>query len=261
MLTVSPIKAFQDNYIWCIQNHETQECVVVDPGDAKPVLKFLTDNNLRLRAILVTHHHFDHVGGISTLLSTYDVDVFGPANSQIKHITQPLINDDIFTLFETQFTVKAVPGHTLDHIAYLSASDSHHNTPWLFCGDTLFSGGCGRLFEGTPKQMFDSLTGLRTLPPETEIYCAHEYTLSNLNFAHAVLPTDDKVIRHITDCESKLRDGVATLPSTVAKEKEINLFLNCHRADIAESVSRQCGKHLDSELAVFAELRSWKDHF
>lgn len=261
MLTVSPIKAFQDNYIWCIQNQKTRECVVVDPGDANPVIKFLTDNNLQLKAILITHHHFDHVGGIATLLSKYEVDVFGPANSQIKHITHPLINNDTFALFETQFTVKAVPGHTLDHIAYLSASDSHHHTPWLFCGDTLFSGGCGRLFEGTPKQMLDSLTGLRTLPPETEIFCAHEYTLSNLRFAHAVVPGDENVIRYIADCENKLRKGTATLPSTIAIEKDINLFLNCHRADIAESVSKQCEKHLEGELAVFTGLRSWKDHF
>ena len=181
MIHIEPISAFSDNYIWCLYN-DAGEAVVVDPGDAAPVEAFLADRSLKLTAVLITHHHFDHVGGLAELTRSRGIDVFGPRGSA-PQISSEVSEGDCVRLLGLSFEVLAVPGHTLDHIAYFAASKV---PPLLFCGDTLFAGGCGRLFEGTPEQMHHSLSRLKSLPPDTEVYCAHEYTLANLRFAQAV---------------------------------------------------------------------------
>lgn len=265
-LKVYPIKAFQDNYIWCIENSISRECIVVDPGDAKPVIEHLSTKKLRLTGILITHHHFDHVGGVSELMSNAQnsskpINIYGPDNSKIKSITHSLKNNDQTILLGTTFIIKEVPGHTLDHIAFFSESDSTHNTPWLFCGDTLFSGGCGRLFEGTPSQMLKSLKELVSFPPETEVYCTHEYTLANLAFAINVLPDNELIKNHINNCKHKLAEGYPTLPSTIKTELRINPFLNCSKNNLASAVCKYANMNDDSELAIFTALRSWKDNF
>ena len=279
MLTVSPIKAFQDNYIWCIQNSNSSECIIVDPGDEKPVIEYLESKQLVLKAIFITHHHYDHTDGIDGLLSyaqknqtqspmNNKIDVFGPDNPKINQVTQPLKQHDCFELFDTQFCIDEVPGHTLDHISYFSAGGATHATPWLFCGDTLFSGGCGRLFEGTPLQMLNSLIKLTQYIENTEIYCTHEYTLSNLSFAKAVLPDNMHLQQYIDQCTETRALNHPTLPSTISTELAINPFLNCSRDDIRSSVlqhtSQTTGvsaKELANESDVFTALRAWKDVF
>lgn len=267
MLSVFPIKAFHDNYIWCIQNTTSNDCIIIDPGDEKPVIEYLAANQLTLSAILITHHHYDHVDGITPLLayaklqSNHVVDVFGPANSKIKQITKPMSQGARTTLLDTEFVVSEVPGHTLDHISYYSAQDSQHSTPWLFCGDTLFSAGCGRLFEGTPAQMLNSLKALVELPMNTEVYCTHEYTLSNLNFAKAVLPNDDQIRQYISSCRSKRDANQPTLPSTIDTELKINPFVLCARADVQNSIADHTQSAIKNELDTFTKLRAWKDSF
>ena len=261
MLKIHPIKAFQDNYIWCIENSTTQECIVVDPGDSTPVTDYLNQNNLTLAGILITHHHFDHTGGIESLTTKKSAAVYGPNNPKIKSITHPLKNNDQITLLGTDFIIKEVPGHTLDHIAFYSEKDSTHSTPWLFCGDTLFSAGCGRLFEGTPSQMLESLKTLAAFPPETDVYCTHEYTLTNLSFAKAVLPGNEQVNVYIKQCQEKIEEGRATIPTTIKTEQAINPFLNCTKTELVHSVCNHSNLADTSELAVFTALRSWKDNF
>ncbi len=267
MLNVYPINAFQDNYIWCIENSITKKCIIIDPGDEKPVIQHLLANQLTLKAILITHHHYDHVDGISGLLthaqqySGDTVTVLGPSNSKIKQITQPVVKGDRLTLLGTTLLVNEVPGHTLDHISYYVAQDLEHPTPWLFCGDTLFSAGCGRLFEGSPAQMLRSLKTLTELPLNTEVYCTHEYTLSNLAFAKAVLPNNPDIKQHIEKCQT-LRDlDQPTLPSTIATELKINPFVSCSRSDVQSAVSHHSNLPIASELDTFTRLRSWKDSF
>jgi len=261
MLKIHPIKAFQDNYIWCIEDSASRECIVVDPGDPQPVTEYLASKKLSLKGILITHHHFDHTAGIAALTSTAPLNVYGPENSKIKSITNPLKNNDQISLLGTNFLVKEVPGHTLDHIAFFSESDSTHNTSWLFCGDTLFSGGCGRLFEGSPIQMLNSLKLLASFSPETEVYCTHEYTLSNLSFAQTVLPNNEAIKDYINNCQQKLSKGFPTLPSTIRTELTINPFLNCAESSLAKAVCNQANLTDTSELAIFTALRSWKDNF
>lgn len=267
MLTVHPIKAFSDNYIWCIENPATRQCVVVDPGDAKPVVKYMQDNHLTLHSILVTHHHYDHTDGIDPLLkeaaktATSAIDVYGPANSKISQINNPLTQGDEISIFNTQFRVSEVPGHTLDHISFFSPSDPQHKSPWLFCGDTLFSSGCGRLFEGSPKQMLTSLKALAKHPTDTKVYCTHEYTLANLAFSEAVAPHNQKIKDYAQSCQKKRENGLPTLPTSIQTELEINPFLRCDKVEIKESVSRHSNLEMLSELEVFTALRSWKDSF
>ena len=267
MLSVFPIKAFRDNYIWCIQDSNTRDCIIIDPGDDKPVIKYLASNKLTLKAILVTHHHYDHVDGISELLayakrhSSDIIDVYGPSESKVKSITHPMKQGDQLTLLATTFEVNEVPGHTLDHISYYSDHDSQHSSPWLFCGDTLFSAGCGRLFEGTPAQMLGSLKKLTELPLNTEVYCTHEYTLSNLAFAQAVLPNDAKIKHYINTCQTKRDLSQPTLPSTIETELKINPFVLCGRTDVQNSVSQHTESLVVNELDTFTRLRSWKDSF
>jgi hydroxyacylglutathione hydrolase len=257
MLQVSPVRAFSDNYIWLIRAPaDPGAAVVVDPGDDRPVEQALQAQGLRLSAILVTHHHADHVGGVAALAARHDAPVFGPAREQMPCAVQALDDGGTATLehLGLQFTVMAVPGHTLGHIAYAG-----HGA--LFCGDTLFSAGCGRLFEGTPAQMLASLDRLAALPDDTQVYCAHEYTLSNLRFAAAVEPHNPQIaaalaaVRH-----SRERDEI-TLPSTLGRERHINPFLRSREPAVRAAAEQHAGQALPEAVDVFAAVRRWKDGF
>jgi hydroxyacylglutathione hydrolase len=260
MFDVTPIPAFNDNYLWLLRAHGTRECGIVDPGDAAPVLKALQDNDLTLAAIFITHHHADHTGGISRLLQEYDVPVYGPDSANIPAVTHKLAQDDSIEVFGKQFHILDIPGHTLDHIAYY-AEASDDDTPLLFCGDTLFAGGCGRVFEGTYSMMHQSLQKLAVLPPETRVFCAHEYTLANLKFAHAVTPESTALAARI-DRDNKLRQqDMPTVPTTIAAELQTNPFLRCSEGDVAAAAANHSGQSQASPEAVFAVIRQWKDGF
>jgi hydroxyacylglutathione hydrolase len=226
-----PIPAFSDNYIWLLT--EDGKAWVVDPGEAAPVLRELRDKNLKLSGILLTHHHPDHTGGAAELLQSYDVPVYGPCHSPAGElISHALQNSESIQLGSMDFNVITVPGHTLDHIAFYNADEKT-----LFCGDTLFSAGCGRVFEGTYKQMYHSLLKLAALPDDTRICCAHEYTLSNLRFAVAIEPTNQDIADYLQHCEMLRAKKQPTLPSTIALEKRINPFLRC--ADVEQFSQRR----------------------
>jgi hydroxyacylglutathione hydrolase len=243
MHKVIPIPAFHDNYIWAIIHPPSQQCLLVDPGDATPALAFLKKNQLKLKGILLTHHHHDHTGGVSDLVQTHPCDVYGPGT--IALCTCPVGDGDIITFndMSLQLTIMATPGHTLDHIAY-------HNNAILFCGDTLFSGGCGRLFEGTMDQLWHSLKRLAQLDDNIRVYCGHEYTQANLSFAKTIEP-DNKAIHDRLEWSQKQS---CTLPSTISIEKSTNVFLRCHL-----SPPQQWSKIKD-EFQTFASIRAHKDH-
>jgi hydroxyacylglutathione hydrolase len=253
-LNVLPVPAFNDNYLWLI--HNGRHAVAVDPGDAQPILDALQEQQVSLSAILLTHHHGDHVGGVGQLLKQFDVPVFGPRNDRIGSVTVPLSEGDSVALPELglNFSVLDVPGHTLGHIAYFSADQQ-----WLFCGDTLFAGGCGRLFEGTPAQMLASLNKLAALPDETKVYCAHEYTLSNLKFAKEVEPDNEKLLTRIYEEQAKREQGLPTVPSTIGLEKLTNPFLRCAYPSVYEKLIREQKVSTREPIAIFAALREWKN--
>ena len=253
---VSAIPAFTDNYLWLI--HDDQHAAVVDPGDAAPVLAALQANNLKLDAILLTHHHADHVGGVQTLLQKFDVPVYGPANEKIAGITNKLRQADQVELKapHIRFSVIDVPGHTAGHIAYYAAEQD-----WLFCGDTLFAGGCGRLFEGTAAQMTASLAKLSALPDSTLVYCAHEYTLSNLRFALAAEPENSALQERFSAEEKKRAHGIATVPSLLGLEKSTNPFLRNQESRIIDQLIAQGRLHTRDPIEAFAALREWKNTF
>ncbi|MFT4748296.1 MAG: hydroxyacylglutathione hydrolase [Congregibacter sp.] len=254
-VSVFPIKAFNDNYIWCLRNQT--HCSVVDPGDAAPVIAFCHENKLSLSAIIITHHHWDHTGGIDALLDAFpNIPVYGPQNKEIKQITVRLSQGDELELpkLGVKFSVLEVPGHTLDHIAYFGDIG-------LFCGDTLFSAGCGRLFEGSPQQMFTSLAKLTALPADTEVFCTHEYTMANIAFAEAVEPNNQALIDYKHWAKQQRAVNAPTLPSNILRELAVNPFLRCHSAELITNVSNNIGSPLISEQEIFASLRSWKDNF
>jgi hydroxyacylglutathione hydrolase len=250
------LPAFADNYIWML--HDGRQAVVVDPGDAAPVEAGLAARGLRLAGILVTHHHADHVGGVDELRERYRVPVWGPAAETIPEPYEALAEGDVVEVLGRRFQVLEVPGHTAGHIAYLELDAGA--SPLLFCGDTLFSGGCGRLFEGTPAQMHASLQRLAALPGGTRVCCTHEYTLANLRFARAVEPDNAALQAYVAECTSRRDDGEPTLPSTIAREREINPFLRCTEAAVVDA-ARGHGAQGDGEVEVFAALRRWKDGF
>ncbi len=252
-----PIPAFADNYIWML--HDGRAAWVVDPGDAKPVLAALQAHGLQLAGILVTHHHADHVGGLSGLRPHLQGPVYGPAREHIPGPITPLHDGDSINVLGLRFRVIDVPGHTAGHIAYVQQGAA---APLLFCGDTLFSAGCGRLFEGTPAQMAASLARLAAGPDDTQVCCTHEYTLSNLRFAAAVEPDNRDIAQHTLDCQALRQAGRPTLPSTLALEKLINPFLRCQQPAVVAAAQRM-GPLNDAgdSVAVLAALREWKNRF
>ncbi|MDX1451085.1 MAG: hydroxyacylglutathione hydrolase [Oleiphilaceae bacterium] len=259
MLQITPIRAFQDNYIWCISDAQSR-AVLVDPGSADAALTHLKAHKLNLHGILVTHHHPDHVGGIAALLKETPCPVIGFSNATYPGITQAYDDGESFVLMGTRFEVIGVPGHTLDHIAFYSPADTSHPQPWLFCGDTLFSGGCGRLFEGTPAQMHESLARLMALPDETLVFCAHEYTLANLKFARHILPDDQALASYQAQCERMRSEDTPTIPSTIAQEKKSNIFLRCDEQALAHLADTEA-PDTQQALRVFTALRRAKDTF
>lgn len=258
MIRVQPIPAFDDNYIWMLREEDGNQAWVVDPGDAQPVRETLKEQGLTLEGILITHHHWDHTGGIGKLLRDAEVPVLGPDNPQIKEITQPLREGDRITVLNTQFEVLETPGHTLDHIVFFAAA---HEPPLLFCGDTLFAGGCGRLFEGTPGQMHASLGKLRVLPGETKIYCTHEYTLANLAFAQAVEPDNTDIAQRIQSAEALRESGTPTVPTNLSLEWKTNPFLRVDEPAVQAMASAQADAPPSTPEATFAAIRAWKDRF
>jgi len=251
---VIPLRAFRDNYIWCLR--DATHAAVVDPGDAGPVMQYLETERLRLVAILATHHHADHVGGVAQLAAEYSAPVYGPARESIPAITQPLREGDRLRIAELDldFGVLDIPGHTAGHIALVGAG-------MLFCGDTLFSVGCGRLFEGTPAQMSASLAKLGALPGPTRVYCGHEYTAANIRFAQAVEPGNETLVRRERETRTALESGRPSLPSTIADERETNPFLRTRIPGVAASAARHAGRALPDPVEVFAVLREWKNQF
>lgn len=255
MFDITPIPAFQDNYIWCL--HNNQVAWVVDPGDAAPVETFLAQRNLCLLGILITHHHSDHIGGVAQLARNHPLQViYGPKNPAIAGITHSLREGDRIEVLGLEFSIVETPGHTLDHIAYFSNTDS----PLLFCGDTLFAAGCGRLFEGSPEQMYASLQKLAALPAATAVYCTHEYTLANLRFALAVEP-DNLATQARFDSAMQVRQATQpTLPSTLQLELATNPFLRATTSSVRAAAAKR-GVTSAENVQIFAAIRSWKDHF
>ena len=251
-LVIQPIEAFSDNYIWLLIRGD--QAFVVDPGDADPVLQRLETDNLELRGILITHHHFDHIGGVETLVSKTGCQVWGPKNSTMPFINTVLGEGDAVNVLGTQFNVMEIPGHTLDHIAYVGDGA-------VFCGDTLFVGGCGRVFEGTLPMMRRSLARLRDLPGDTRVYCAHEYTLANLAFAQTVAPQDDAILARTTECKELRSMGLPTVPSSIDTERSSNPFMRWDDPVMRDALTLHGRNIPEDEDIVFAELRQWKDNY
>ncbi|MCB1956382.1 MAG: hydroxyacylglutathione hydrolase [Rhodocyclaceae bacterium] len=248
-MEIIPIPAFTDNYVWLIRSG--QKAVVVDPGDAAPVRRYLARHDLEITGILITHHHGDHIGGIGELARP-EIPVFGPADEEIAGVTHPVAGGDSVQMDAPRlfFEVMDVPGHTRGHIAY-------HGHGLVFCGDTLFNAGCGRIFEGTPQQLHASLQALAALPPETRVYCTHEYTLANLRFAEAAEPDNPARDRFAAEMQALRDAGEPTLPTDLATQRAINPFLRCDSPSVRATLALQDA----SDEAVFTALRDWKNRF
>lgn len=253
-MDIQSLRAFEDNYIWLLR--EGRRVVVVDPGDEAPVLRYLAEEDADLAAILLTHHHGDHTGGVAGLLARHPVPVFGPAGESIAGVSVPLREGDKIALpdFHADLKVIDVPGHTRGHIAYYGEGA-------LFCGDTLFACGCGRLFEGTAAQMWSSLGKLAALPPETGVYCAHEYTESNIRFALAVESGNAALLTRAGRVAELRRNLQQTVPFALAEELATNPFLRSAQPEVARAAERHCGTALPGATEVFAALREWRNGF
>ncbi|QIB52486.1 hydroxyacylglutathione hydrolase [Pseudomonas sp. OIL-1] len=253
------LPAFQDNYIWMLLDEHTSQAAVVDPGDPVPVVRWLGRHpEYSLKTMLITHHHRDHTGGLSAIKAATECKVYGPAEESIPGIDRQLNDGDEFRLFGSLVQVISVPGHTSGHIALFCNDEKD---PWLLCGDTLFAGGCGRLFEGTPAQMHHSLQRLAALPDETRVFCAHEYTQSNLRFAQAVEPENQDIKVRLEVVDDLRAGGRITLPSTIGLEKLTNPFLRCDQPDVIAAASQRAGNQLEAGEQTLAAIRQWKDNF
>ena len=256
-MNIQSIKAYSDNYIWLIATNEGN--LVIDPGEASPVINYMHQHSLGLTDILITHHHYDHVGGVIELKKDIAGKVIGPKNDQIEGLDEHVIQGMVVKSCGLKFNVIEIPGHTLDHIAYYLADPQQ---PRLFCGDTLFSGGCGRVFEGTHEQMYQSLEKLKDLPDNTLVYSAHEYTLANLQFAKEVEVNNYYISEYIEVCQKKIELDLPTLPSSIAIEKKVNPFMRCSETSLRQSISQaMLSSETASDSEIFAYLREWKDSF
>jgi hydroxyacylglutathione hydrolase len=256
MFKIIPIKAFSDNYIWTII--QGNEAIVVDPGDPKPVIEKLNELNLSLKQIMVTHHHFDHSGGVLELQKAFNCPAYGPKGGHIKGITNPLNDNEHFNVFDQYFMAMASPGHTNDQLAYFCESEPN---PILFSGDTLFAAGCGRLFEGTPAEMHNTLSRFSALPLNTLVYCGHEYTESNLNFAIEVEPNNVDIQNRLTEVKSLRDQNKVTLPSTIELELKTNPFMRCDEENVIQAAIAYNATTDNSSVEVLGTIRNWKDNF
>ncbi len=256
---ITRIPAFSDNYLWLVDNG--QKALTVDPGDAAPIIAQLEEKNLTLEYILTTHHHPDHTGGVDELIERYQPIVVGPDSQYIPQVTRVVKDGEEIELLGLSLQVIAVPGHTLDHIAYFIDAPNPFGYPVLFSGDTLFAGGCGRVFEGTFQQMRGSLDKLKQLPDDTRIHCAHEYTQANINFALAVEPDNLSLQKRAEDVAVLRKAGIPTVPSELAIEKETNPFLRYDQAPIIQIAQQRENKKNLNEDDVFSSIRQWKDNF
>ncbi|MEN8166264.1 MAG: hydroxyacylglutathione hydrolase [Pseudomonadota bacterium] len=255
MIEITPVPAFDDNYIWMLGDAESNLFVAVDPGDEDPVLEWLQARDAELSGILLTHHHYDHIGGVPELLAAYpDIPVFGPAKNQIKGLNRPVGEGDriVLPLLDVVFDVMEVPGHTAGHIAY-------YGEGVLFCGDTLFAAGCGRVFDGTFEQLADSLQRIAGLPADTRVYCAHEYTLANLGFAAWVEPESDALKQRTQADQARREKNQPTVPSILALELATNPFLRTSVPQVVAAAERFAGHALEGHAQIFTTLRNWKD--
>jgi hydroxyacylglutathione hydrolase len=268
-ILITPIPAFTDNYFWAITNPDINQVnkdtlkpvALVDPGDAKPCIKFLEENNYQLCAILITHHHADHTGGVAELKSycqnkKWPLTVYAPESTKIEHADIRVKDKQVIKIkaLEMTFEIIDLAGHTLDHIGYYS-------NDVVFCGDTLFSGGCGRIFEGTPEQMLTALTRLTDLPDRTHVYCAHEYTLANLTFALAVEPKNAELVHYYNQVLERREKNISTIPTSILLEKKINPFLRCDQQEIINSAADFSGSKTLNTLETFTTIRQWKNKF
>jgi hydroxyacylglutathione hydrolase len=246
------IPAFQDNYIWVLTD-DTNHCAIVDPGEAAPILQAIEENQWQPEVIMLTHHHHDHVGGVAELCAKFPhLVVYGPAETQNKGATRVVEDGEKILILGSEFSVIATPGHTLGHISFFSF-------PYLFCGDTMFSGGCGRLFEGTPAQMYQSFQRINALPDDTLICCAHEYTLANMKFARHILPEDRAIQVYYHKVNELRAKNQKTLPVILKNEREINLFLRTDDHDLISKINEET--NMQQPEACFAWLRAKKDNF
>lgn len=250
------IPALNDNYIWMIVHPGNQKAILVDPGESNVALDVLKKQKLSLAAILITHHHWDHTNGIKGILDVYPAPVFGPKKDDIPECDHPLLDGERIKLpeIDIEYRIIEIPGHTKGHIAY-------HGHDAVFTGDTLFTGGCGRLFEGTPDQLYHSLSTLAQLDPKTRVYCGHEYTTANLRFAKVIEPNNIALQQRIANTNKLHSRRLPTVPSTIKLELQTNPFLRCHLPSVQEKVEHYCGHLLADNVATFAALRRWKDTF
>lgn len=255
-IEIKPVRVLKDNYVWVLINNHQRSAAIVDPGEASPVIDFLNYHELALLAILITHHHRDHTGGLSELLNHYDVPVYGPANEKIPLLNHRIREGDEISItgFPFKLQVLDIPGHTSGHVAY-------YGERMLFCGDTLFAAGCGRVFEGTPAQMYASLKKLAALPNDTLVYCAHEYTLNNLRFANTVEPGNPLIATRLEKAEELYNKNIPSLPSLLREERETNPFLRCDSPEIKAAAEKYQYEYLNDPVAVFTVIRKWKDNF